>query len=82
MAVAREEFSTHRIDKVVTCAHRDVCKDGFGDEVRGKADAVFLDLPHPWLVIDHSIDAIKSSGKVKICIVCLKSCLRFCFNKT
>ncbi|XP_054271847.1 tRNA (adenine(58)-N(1))-methyltransferase catalytic subunit TRMT61A [Macrosteles quadrilineatus] len=62
VAVAREEFSIHRIDKVVTCAHRDVCKDGFGDEVRGKADAVFLDLPHPWLVIDHSIDAIKSSG--------------------
>ena len=54
---ARAEFSSHGISHLVTATHRDVCTDGFGLE--NKADAVFLDLPHPWEVIGHAKTAMK-----------------------
>lgn len=43
---------------------RDVCQNGFSDDVTGKADAVFLDLPHPHLVIPFAIKALKPSSKI------------------
>lgn len=57
---AREEFALHKIDSCVTVAQRDVCQDGFG--LQGVADAVFLDLPHPWDAIPHAKNAMKPAG--------------------
>jgi len=57
---ARQEFSEHGISHLVTATHRDVCAEGFG--LTNKADAVFLDLPHPWEVIKHAKSAMKLSG--------------------
>ncbi|KAK9511398.1 hypothetical protein O3M35_000062 [Rhynocoris fuscipes] len=82
---AIEEFRSHGIADIVTVSLRDVCNQGFGDELNGKADAVFLDLPHPWLVIPHAAKAIKSTGlwcffqfkntRIKVRrILCIKVC--------
>lgn len=60
--IAKEEFEDHGISNVVLVSHRDVCNDGFGEDIDGMADAVFLDLPHPWLVIRHACKAIKPEG--------------------
>jgi len=57
---AKEEFSEHGLGEMVTGRHRDVCAEGF--DLVGKADAVFLDLPHPWEVVKHAKTAIKASG--------------------
>jgi len=57
---AREEFVEHGLGEIVTCNHRDVCAEGFN--IVGSADAVFLDLPHPWEVISHAKTALKKSG--------------------
>ena len=57
---ARTEFADHGLSEIVTCQQADVCAQGFG--MRDKADAVFLDLPHPWEVIQHAKDALKQSG--------------------
>ena len=57
---ASEEFGEHGLGEMVTGRHRDVCADGF--DIVGRADAVFLDLPHPWEVIKHAKDAIKVTG--------------------
>ena len=54
---ARTEFAEHGLSDMVTATHRDVCSEGFGLE--NKADAVFLDLPHPWEVIKHAKAAMK-----------------------
>jgi len=43
--------------------HRDVCEFGFNEELNGIADAVFLDLPAPWLAIPHAVKSLKQSGK-------------------
>jgi len=59
---AREEFKYHGLGDFVTVQHRDVCADGFTEELNGVADAVFLDLPAPYLAIDHVVKALKSDG--------------------
>lgn len=57
---AQEEFKSHKVDHLVTARHRDVCADGF--ELDNVADAVFLDLPHPWDAIPHAKRALKLTG--------------------
>ena len=57
---ARKEFQEHGLDKNVTVRHRDVCAGGF--ELENVADAVFLDLPHPWEVVKHAKDALRTRG--------------------
>ena len=64
---AREEFKAHGIGESVSVYHRDVCANGFTEELNEKADAVFLDLPAPWLAVPHAAKALKLSGKLWFC---------------
>ena len=53
----KEEIKEHGLQDVVSLTYRDVCADGFAPEVIGaseiKANAIFLDLPAPWLALKH-----------------------------
>lgn len=60
--IAKAEFERHGLSQYVTVEHRDVCMEGFGERVRNMVDTIFLDLPHPWLAIDHVLCALKTSG--------------------
>lgn len=60
----REEFECHGIRQFVSVEQRDVCQDGFGTELHGKADAVFLDIPHPWEAVPHAASAFKDLGEL------------------
>lgn len=56
----REEISQHGLEGLVEVTHRDVYEDGFllGDPKTGsspKANAIFLDLPAPWLALKHLV---------------------------
>jgi len=63
--MAHDEFTAHGFDKsLVTASLRDVCTDGFGVD-SATADAVFLDLPSPWLVIPFAARCLKPG------IICL-----------
>ncbi|XP_041982700.1 tRNA (adenine(58)-N(1))-methyltransferase catalytic subunit TRMT61A [Aricia agestis] len=60
--LAQEEFACHGLAEFVTAQHRDVLAEGFGDELIAKADAVFLDLPSPWLGVEHAVNAMRDEG--------------------
>lgn len=77
VAKAREEFEAHGLKEVVTAGHRDVCGAGFGLE--GAADAVFLDLPHPWEAVGHAKAAMKRQGG-RVCSFspCIEQVQRTC----
>ncbi|KXL51407.1 hypothetical protein M433DRAFT_57149 [Acidomyces richmondensis BFW] len=51
----QQEVVQHGLDKVVHLTHRDVCADGFllQDSSSPKAQAIFLDLPAPWIALQH-----------------------------
>ncbi|MCJ1475772.1 tRNA (adenine-N(1)-)-methyltransferase catalytic subunit trm61 [Lambiella insularis] len=53
----RAEIQKHGLDSIVEITHRDVCADGFSITQNGaqavQADAIFLDLPAPWLALMH-----------------------------
>ncbi|RAL12767.1 tRNA 1-methyladenosine methyltransferase subunit GCD14 [Aspergillus homomorphus CBS 101889] len=56
----RQELREHGLEGLVHVTHRDVYQDGFlvGDSKTGtspKANAVFLDLPAPWLALRHLV---------------------------
>ena len=59
--IVTKEFQDHGLGDLVTVKQADACKDGFG--IEDVADAVFLDLPCPWLAVPHATKALKKTGK-------------------
>ena len=57
VTLARKEFERHKLGDLVTVKQRDVCQNGF--DLENVADAVFLDLPHPWDAIPHAKKGLK-----------------------
>ena len=49
----------------MTAECRDVCADGFALE--DEADAVFLDLPHPWDAVPHAKRALRKTVDTRLC---------------
>ena len=51
----KSEIADHGLDGIVSITHRDVCEEGFVPETEQPihADAIFLDLPAPWLALKH-----------------------------
>lgn len=76
--VAAEELKRNGLGETVTVKHRDVCTDGFPDELYGKADAVMLDVPSPWLAIEHAKRALKNGGRICCYSPCIEQVQRNC----
>ncbi|KAJ9122049.1 hypothetical protein QFC24_004276 [Naganishia onofrii] len=57
---ALEEFQEHGLSSTIRLRHRNVCKDGFGEEP-SDIDAVFLDLPAPWEAIPHVVKTLRNN---------------------
>lgn len=57
VGVLRTEIQNHGLNGVVEITHRDVCQDGFlpsRELDQGvNADAIFLDLPAPWVALEN-----------------------------
>jgi tRNA (adenine57-N1/adenine58-N1)-methyltransferase len=68
---AADEFKRHGLDQIVVCACRDVCTDGFPNELTGRLDAIFLDLPHPWSCISFAKKSLRSGGR----LCCFSPCI-------
>ncbi|RDX93821.1 tRNA (adenine(58)-N(1))-methyltransferase catalytic subunit TRMT61A, partial [Mucuna pruriens] len=59
---ARDDFGRTGLSSLVTVGVRDIQGEGFPDEFTGLADAVFLDLPQPWLAIPSAAKMLKQDG--------------------
>ncbi|KAF3479452.1 uncharacterized protein GIQ15_06428 [Arthroderma uncinatum] len=65
----RKELREHGLDGIVRLNHRDVCEDGFlladrsVENESPRANAIFLDLPAPWLALKHLVRE-PADGKV------------------
>lgn len=76
VSAAKEEFSNHQIDSIVTVQHRDVCSDGFN--VEQLVDAVFLDLPLPWEAINSAQKILKNGGRICCFSPCIEQVQKSC----
>nr|XP_043617387.1 tRNA (adenine(58)-N(1))-methyltransferase catalytic subunit TRMT61A [Erigeron canadensis] len=61
-AAAREDFEKTGLNNLVTVGVRDIQGEGFPKDLSGMADAVFLDLPQPWLAIPSAGEMLKPDG--------------------
>lgn len=59
---AQDEFSRHGLGNNVIVRQANVCEDGYGSDLDGKADACMLDLPQTWSAIDHAYKVLKPNG--------------------
>jgi tRNA (adenine57-N1/adenine58-N1)-methyltransferase len=59
---AKSEFKEHGYGDHVQVTIRNVCEQGFGDDLIGKADACMLDLPQTWSAIEHAYKILKPHG--------------------
>ena len=63
------EIEEHGLDGIVEITHRDVCQDGFSPSDGAEninANAIFLDLPAPWLALRHLTRKTVVGGKVGV----------------
>ncbi|KAL4855850.1 tRNA (adenine(58)-N(1))-methyltransferase catalytic subunit 61A [Chlorella vulgaris] len=77
-ALAAEEFKANGIGHLVTVTHRDIELGGFSEEHHGKADAVFLDLPKPHLVVPSAARCVRPDGMFCSFSPCIEQVQRTC----
>lgn len=73
---ARSEFAAHGFGDMVTSQCRDVIESGYG--LGRKCDALILDLPSPWLAVQHVGAALKPCGRLASFSPCIEQVQRTC----
>jgi len=73
---AREDFKRNKLDEIISITCRDVCREGF--QMKEMADAVFLDLPSPWEVVQSAFDALIPSGNFCSFSPCIEQVQKTC----
>jgi tRNA (adenine57-N1/adenine58-N1)-methyltransferase catalytic subunit len=76
--VNREDFERNGLSSLITVNVRDIQGEGFPEEHRGAADAVFLDLPQPWLAIPSVRVMLKQDGVICSFSPCIEQVQRAC----
>jgi len=74
---AREDFENNGLTHLITCRHRNVCEKGF-PKVGGGVDAVFLDLPTPWEVVESAKNILRPEGRLCSFSPCMEQVQRTC----
>ncbi|KAF8688251.1 hypothetical protein HU200_042376 [Digitaria exilis] len=77
-ASAREDFERNGLSSLITVNVRDIQGEGFPDAHRAAADAVFLDLPQPWLAIPSVGLMLKQDGILCSFSPCIEQVQRAC----
>lgn len=81
---ANNDFKLLKIDHIVKVRHRNVVQDGLHLDPSNPqndawtADAVFLDLPLPWLVLQSALEVLKPNGMVCTFSPCIEQVQKTC----
>ena len=81
---ARDDFAKLGLAGMITVHHGDVCgkyhgsTGGFEGVVQHSVDAVFLDLPEPWLALDHAKYVLKPGRNICTYSPCMEQVMRTC----
>lgn len=76
---AQAEFASHQLNDRVICTHRDAVASGFQPECpKGRANAVFLDLPNPWGALQFAKDSLMPNGILCSFSPCIEQVQRVC----
>lgn len=77
-ASAKEDFERNGLSSLVTVNVRDIQGEGFPDKFTDTIDAVFLDLPQPWLAIPSVARMLKQDGVMCSFSPCIEQVQRSC----
>jgi tRNA (adenine57-N1/adenine58-N1)-methyltransferase len=75
---AEKEFKEHSLEPFVTIRLRNIEEQGFPEELHGKADGLFLDLPGPWKVVPSAAACLKPDGRFCSFSPCIEQVQRTC----
>eukprot|EP00743_Colponemidia_sp_Colp-15_P005036 GILK01005423.1.p1 GENE.GILK01005423.1~~GILK01005423.1.p1 ORF type:complete len:333 (-),score=56.89 GILK01005423.1:151-1017(-) len=75
---AREDFERHGLSPYITVTCGDACSNGFGAALTDSVDAVFLDLPNPWVALVHATNVLKTGGRLCSFSPCIEQVQRVC----
>lgn len=75
---ARQDFCRNGLDGLITVEVRDIQGQGFPDELAGRIDAIFLDLPQPWLAISSAAVMLRCDGALCSFSPCIEQVQRTC----
>lgn len=76
--LAKEDFARNGIDHVVEIELRDTQENGFPERFVGKADAVFLDIPSPWLAVKSAAECLKLNRMICSFSPCIEQVQKTC----
>lgn len=76
--INREDFERNGLSSLITVNVRDIQGEGFPEEHRAATDAVFLDLPQPWLAIPSVGSMLKQDGILCSFSPCIEQVQRAC----
>ncbi|KAI5077221.1 hypothetical protein GOP47_0007045 [Adiantum capillus-veneris] len=76
--LVRQDFVKNGLEGIVMVDVRDVQGLGFPDTLNGKLDAVFLDLPQPWLAIPSAVKVLRCNGALCSFSPCIEQVQRSC----
>ncbi|KAJ4801876.1 tRNA (Adenine(58)-N(1))-methyltransferase catalytic subunit TRMT61A [Rhynchospora pubera] len=75
---ARADFQRNGLTSLITVTVRDIQGEGFPKEHEGSVDAVFLDLPQPWLAIPSASRCLKPDAVLCSFSPCIEQVQRTC----
>ncbi|KAL1349999.1 hypothetical protein AAHE18_07G195400 [Arachis hypogaea] len=73
-----DDFERTGLSSLISVRVRDIQGEGFPSEFAGLADAVFLDLPQPWLAIPSAAEMLKQDGTLCSFSPCVEQVQRSC----
>lgn len=77
--LSRIDFDNNKLSDLITVRERDIVGNGF-PVVEGGANAIFLDLPAPWSVVESAHRALKHFGRICSFSPCIEQVQRTCLK--